>query len=206
MTTIRSAVDLVTELPTGRALAAFACGCAQRAAALWTPAEDPRLAALLRDALTAAWQGAETGAQPAPELVPGLLDEFDEDTDFGEFHGQRMDALVTVAHAVAAAAALGDDAVVLRAATAAAKAEIAIVKGLFAERHGGYAGALEHVSVARELGWQREDLVDLTADGSPRRFGVVRSRAAVAGTLLRAGVLTDDWSGRLPDPDEPALF
>jgi hypothetical protein len=206
MTTIRSAVDLVTDLPAGRALAAFACGCAQRAAALWTTAEDPRLAALLRDALAAAWQGAETGERPAPELVPGLLDEFDEDTDFGDFHGQRMDALVTVAHAVAAAVALGDDAEVLRKATAAAKAEINIVKGLFAERNGTWTGAVEHVSVARELSWQRDDLADLTADGSPGRFQVIRGRAAVAGTLLRAGVLKDDWSGRLPGPDEPALF
>jgi hypothetical protein len=77
-----------------------------------------------------------------------------------------------VAHAVAAVAALGDDDAVLRKATATAKAEIAIVKGLYAEHTGTWTGATEHVSVARELGWQREDLVQLTADGllgdSPR--------------------------------------
>ncbi|MEV4408256.1 hypothetical protein AB0J66_39335, partial [Actinoplanes sp. NPDC049598] len=60
MTTVNSAVDLVSELPAGRALVAFAGACGQRAAGLWTAAEDPRLAGLLREALAATWRCAES--------------------------------------------------------------------------------------------------------------------------------------------------
>jgi hypothetical protein len=35
---------------------------------------------------------------------------------------------------------------------------------------------------------------------------VIRSRAATAATLLRAGITTGDWSGQPPGLDEAPLF
>ncbi len=204
MTTVNSSVDLVSELPAGRALVAFAGACGQRAAGLWTTAEDPRLAGMLREALAATWRCAETGAPP-PQARPEqpLLDETDEDSDFGDFHEQRWDAIVTVAYAVAGAAAIDDEATLLARATSAARAEIRMSKALCSERTGGFTGVLDDPGVARELQWQREDITDLLA-GVPA--DVIRSRAATAATLLRAGIITGDWSGKPPGLDQAPLF
>ncbi|MFF5084278.1 hypothetical protein ACFY36_45145 [Actinoplanes sp. NPDC000266] len=185
----RHGVELVSELPAGRALVAFAGACGQRAAGLWTVAEDPRLAGMLREALAATWQCAETGAPPSrPRPEQPLLDETGEDSDFGDFHEQRWDAIVTVAYAVAAAAAINDEATLRARATSAARAELRMV---------------DDPGVARELRWQRDDITGLLA-GAP--IDVIRSRAATAATLLRSGVTEGDWSGKAPGLDEAPLF
>jgi len=74
---------------------------------------------------------------------------------------------------------------------------------LYSERTGGFTGVLDDPGVARELQWQRDDINDLLA-GVPA--DPIRSRAATAATLLRAGITTGDWSGRLPGLDETPLF
>ncbi|GIF25586.1 hypothetical protein BJ973_003864 [Actinoplanes tereljensis] len=178
-------------MPASRALVAFAGACGQRAAGLWTPAEDPRIAALLRDTLELIWRCAEADTPAPAQAEAPLLAEVDEDADFGEFHLAREDAIITVAWAAATAAALGDDETVRTRAASAARAEIRILDAA--------ADAL----ITRELAWQRDDAADL-AIAVP--FATVRSRAAVAATLLRSGVTTGDCSAQPPALDEPFLF
>jgi len=207
MTTVRSALDLGLDLPDSRALVAFSSACGQRAVSLWTAEDDPQLAARLRDVLAETWRSAETGERCAIDLAHAILDGLHEDADFGHFHQQRLHSLVVVAHAAAAAAALeGEDADVLREVKSAAAAEINILKSIFYNRTGGYAGVLEDVAVGRHLEWQRQDLVDLAAGSASANINRIRSRAALAGTLLRAGVMKGDWSGSLPHLDDPTLF
>ena len=156
---------------------------------------------MVREALAATWRCAETGAPPSqPRPEQPLLDETDEDSDFGDFHEQRWDAIITVAYAVAAAAAIDDETTLLARATSAARAEIRMLKALYSEHNGGFSGVLDDPGVARELQWQRDDITDLLA-GAP--VDVIRSRAA---TLLRAGITTGDWSAEPPGLDEAQLF
>ena len=161
--TVRSGPELVAGLPAGRALVALAGACGQRSAGLWTTAEDPRLAGLIRTALDEVWRTVESGEPPAEDRGAVLLEELHEDCNFGEFHSERLNALVAVAAAAAAARAAGDDPAARESVEEALWAEIQIVKGLFCRQRGTYIGATEDVSVARELRWQEDDVTALAA-------------------------------------------
>ncbi|MEV4347768.1 hypothetical protein AB0J83_25205 [Actinoplanes sp. NPDC049596] len=174
----------------------------------WSPSPAPAGSARRdcgRRPRTPGWPACCAKPWPPPQPRPEqpLLDETDEDSDFGDFHEQRWDAIVTVAYAVAAAAAIDDETTLLARATSAARAEIRMLKALYSERTGGFTGVLDDPGVARELQWQRDDLTDLLA-GAP--VDAIRSRAATAATLLRTGITTGDWSGRPSGLDETPLL
>jgi hypothetical protein len=188
---IRSVLDLV-DPPLGTdARAMFASLCAQRAVGVWTPADSGPVADLFRRGLELAFGPPDgSGLESLRSAQRSILDQLNEDSNFGDFHSEKLQAVVSVAHALAACAAL-DDADLAHESRQAAQAEIALVKGMYFERIGSYDGVNDHVSLIRQLRWQRGDLAAL-AEGI--ELDTLRARATAQGQLLNLGVRTDDWS------------
>lgn len=164
---------------------------------------------LLRDALEAGWRDLASSApwrEPLQAILRRLLDELHEDCDFGEYHSQRLQAIIAVAHAVGAVIYRDEPPTLLREVTSSAEAEINIVKGAFYQRTGTYKGATDHTSTVRQTGWQLRDMADLVVDDSASRIESIHKRAIREGILMRSGVMENDWLGSVPDQEEPLLF
>jgi hypothetical protein len=175
---VNSAFDVATEAVDARGHAVFAALCAQRTMIAWAGC-DQAPGPLLREAVDQLFallgEGPEADLDRLRSAHAQLEDELHPDCDFGDPHLPRMRAVVAVLGA--ADVALGD----AEGAWEAAKAEIAVVKGLYLERTGSYDGVYDHPTFVRELGWQVADLADLAAGAA---IAPLRERAQRDARLL----------------------